>query len=127
MAFVVFFTTMSFTIDMHYCGDALVDFSLFQKAEGCGMEKATTASDCEMPSLAEQPCCSDLQIVKQADQDLKTSYDLLSFAQQTFVTAFFYTYINLFEGLNENIAPFKDYHPPFLEPDVLVLNQVFLI
>lgn len=39
MAFVVMFTTMSFTVDMHFCGDSLVDFSLFAKAESCGMEK----------------------------------------------------------------------------------------
>ena len=26
MAVVVLFTTMSFTVDMHYCGDSLVDF-----------------------------------------------------------------------------------------------------
>ena len=40
MAAVVLMTTMSFTIDMHYCGDSLVDFSFVQKAETCGMEKA---------------------------------------------------------------------------------------
>lgn len=129
MAFVVLFTTMSFTVDMHYCGDTLVDFSLFQKTDGCGMEKAPAALECEIPAMAaaEKSCCSDYQIVKQASQDLKTSFDTLSFGQQIFVASFFYTCINHFEGFDENIVPFKDYHPPFLEQDVLVLNQVFLI
>lgn len=126
MAFVVMFTTMSFTVDMHYCGDSLVDFSLFQKAESCGMEKAQAVKDCE-PSISQEPCCSDQKIFKKANHDLKTSFDKLSFEQQTFVTTFFYAYLNLFEELDENIVPFKDYHPPFLEQDVLVLNQVFLI
>ncbi len=127
MAFVVLFTTMSFTIDMHYCGDTLVDVSLFQKAKGCGMEKAPKTFDCEMPAMVEKSCCSDHQIVKEANQDLKTSFDSLSFAQQTFIATFFYTYLNRFEGIEKNFIPFKDYHPPFLEQDVLVLNQVFLI
>ncbi len=129
MAFVVLFTTMSFTVNMHYCGDTLVDFSLFHKAEGCGMEQAPAAIEHEIPSIAmaEKPCCSDHQIVREANQDLKTSFDTLSFGQQIFVASFFYTCINRFEGFDENIVPFKDYHPPFLEQDVLVLNQVFLI
>ncbi len=127
MSFVVLFTTMSFTVDMHYCGDTLVDFSLFQKVEGCDMDKAPIALDCEMPSMAEKSCCSDHQIVKEADYNLKTSFDSLSIAQQTFIVTFFYTCLNRFEGFDENIAPFRDYHPPFLEQDVHVLNQVFLI
>ena len=38
MAVVVLFSTMSFTISEHYCGDKLVDSALFSKAEFCGME-----------------------------------------------------------------------------------------
>ena len=37
MAFVVLFSTMSFTVNMHYCGDTLVETAIFQKAKGCGM------------------------------------------------------------------------------------------
>ncbi|MBC7000611.1 hypothetical protein, partial [Cytophaga sp. FL35] len=106
MAFVVMLTTMSYTVDMHYCGDSLVDFSLFTKAEGCGMEKAQPAKSCENPSMTEKSCCTDQQIVKEGQDDLKTSFNKLTFEQQTFVATFFYTYINLFEGLDENIVPF---------------------
>ncbi len=126
MAFVVFCSTLSFTVDMHYCGDSLVDFSLFHKAESCGMEIAQVAKDCE-PSISQEPCCSDTQIVKEASQDLKTSFEKLSFGQQTFVAALFYTYINRFEGLDENIVPFKDYSPPFVERDVQTLYETYLI
>jgi len=127
MAFVVLFTTMSFTVDMHYCGDSLVDFSLFTKAEGCGMEKAQPAKSCENPSMTEKSCCTDKQIVKEGQDDLKTSFNKLTFEQQTFVATFFYTYINLFEGLDENIVPFKDYSPPFIERDVQTLYETYLI
>ncbi len=90
------------------------------------MEEAQAANDCE-PAISQEPCCSDQQIFKEANHDLKTSFDRLSFEQQTFVATLFYTYLNLFEGLDENFVPFKDCHPHFLEQDVLVLNQVFLI
>jgi hypothetical protein len=126
MALIFMSATMSFTVDMHYCGDSLVDFSFFQKAESCGMEKAQEARDCKS-AISQEPCCSDHQIVKEANHDLKTSFDQLTFEQQTFVATFFYTYINLFEGLDENIVPFKDYSPPFIERDVQTLYETYLI
>ena len=127
MAFVVMFTTMSFTVDMHYCGDSLVDFSLFSKAEGCGMEKAQPAKDCENPLMTEKSCCTNQQILQQGQDELKTSLSTLTFEQQTFVATFFYTYINFFEGLDENIVSFTDYPPPFIRRDLQVLHQTFLI
>jgi hypothetical protein len=127
MAFVVLFTTMSFTVDMHYCGDSLVDFSFFQKAEGCGMEKVQPVKRCENPSVFEKFCCTDQQVVKEGKQDLKTSIDKLTFEQQTFVATFFYTYINHFEGFDEDFIPYKDYSPPFIERDVQTLYETYLI
>ena len=126
MALVVLFATMSFIVDMHYCGDSLVDFSLYHKAESCGMEEFPAAHDQET-AFSQKSCCSDLQIVKEASQDFKTLLDKLTFGPQTFVAQFFYTFVTLFGGLDSAVIPFKDYHPPFLEQDVLVLNQVFLI
>lgn len=126
LATLVLFTTMSFTIDMHYCGDHLVDFSLFDKVKTCGMEKQIPTKDCGN-ELTEKSCCSELQIVMEGQDDLKFSYDTLNLEQQVFVAAFFYSYINLFEGLDENIIPFKDYNPPFLIRDIQKLHETYLI
>ena len=60
-------------------------------------------------------------------QNLKTDLSNLTFQQQVFVTAFSYSYVNLFEGLDENIVPFKNYAPPLIVTDIQVLDQVFLI
>ncbi|WP_417620071.1 HYC_CC_PP family protein, partial [Oceanihabitans sediminis] len=38
MAIVVLFSTMSFTIDMHFCGDTLMDTAIFQQVKTCGMD-----------------------------------------------------------------------------------------
>jgi len=132
MAFVVLFSTMSFTVDMHYCGDTLVDFSLISKAKSCGMDsdsyqKQQPVKGCENSKMTSTSCCSDQQIVKEGKDDLKLSFDTLSFEQQTFVVAFTYAYSNLFEGTESEEVPFVAYPPPFVKRDVQVLHQTFLI
>jgi len=127
MACVVLVTTMSFTVDMHYCGDTLVDFSFIQSAKTCGMEKAQPVKSCENPKMTSTSCCSDEQIIKEGKDDLKISFDTLSFEQQTFIAAFTYSYINLFEGTESKEVPFEDYPRPFVKRDVQVLHQTFLI
>lgn len=126
MAVVVVFTTMAMTVDLHYCGDSLVDLSLFQKSEGCGMEKPLTSNDFKS-AVSQDSCCSDQQIVKEANNELKNTFDKFSFKQQILFVSFFYTYSNLFEGFNENIIPFKNYSPPFIERDIQKLYALYLI
>jgi hypothetical protein len=127
MATVVFMTTMSFTVDMHYCGDTLVDFSFTQQVDTCGMDKTQKPSSCENPKLVEKSCCTDTQLIKKGQDDLKLSFDKLSFEQQVFVALFTYSYNSLFQGIESQEIPFIDYAPPFVERDVQVLHQTFLI
>ncbi|OAB79725.1 HYC_CC_PP family protein [Cochleicola gelatinilyticus] len=127
MAAVVLMTTMSFTIDMHYCGDSLVDFSFVQKVKTCGMEKAQATTSCENPTLSEKTCCTDKQVIKEGKDDLKVSFDQLTLEQQVFVASFTYSYLSLFEGTESKDVPFLDYPPPFVKRDVQVLHQTFLI
>jgi len=47
--------------------------------------------------------------------------------QQVFVASFVYSYAHLFEGLAENVIPFRDYSPPPLIRDIQILDQTFLI
>ena len=127
MATLVLISTMSFTIDMHHCGDTLVDFSVFHNALTCGMEKQPQPhTDCES-KIAANSCCTDSQIVVEGHDDIKMSFDQLSIEQQAFVTTFFYTYVNLFEDLDQRIVPFRDYTPPFLIRDIQKLNDTYLI
>ncbi len=128
MALVVLFSTISFSVDMHYCGDHLVDFSISDSVNTCMMkaEMSKSTSDCEVPDM-EMDCCSDVEVVIEGQEELKVSFDQLSFDQQLFVTSFIYSYLNLFEGFDENVVPFKDYSPPPLIRDVQILDQTFLI
>ncbi len=126
MVVVVLLTTMSFSVDMHYCGETLVDFSFSEQVQTCGMEIAKVDSDCENPSLSQKSCCSDQQIVQQGQDNLKISFDSFSLEQQLFVASFTYSYLSLFEETASHVS-FVDHSPPFLKRDVQVLHQTFLI
>ncbi|WP_150451294.1 HYC_CC_PP family protein [Arenibacter lacus] len=125
MAFLVLFTTMSFTVDMHYCGDTLVDYSLFHNVQTCGMEELPSDS-CDL-DYQQTSCCTDKQLLVEGQDDIKTPFQKLTFGQQTFVATLYYTYINLFEGLDSNIIPFRDYKPPFLIWDLQKLQETYII
>ena len=125
MAIVVLFSTMSFTIDMHYCGDSLVETAIFHKAKGCGMEMEKPSTDgC---SIKVKDCCSDEQLIIDGQDELKISFDKLTFDQQVFVASFVYTYINLFEGLEENVTSYRDYVPPLVIRQIYKLDETYLI
>ncbi len=125
MALVVLFSTMSFTIDMHYCGDKLVDTSIFQKVKTCGMEmQKPSAKNC---SITKKNCCSDKQVIVDGQNELQLSSDTLSFEQQQFVASFIDTYINLFEGEERNTISFSEYPPPLIVRSIYKLDETYLI
>jgi len=126
LACLMLVSTMSFTINKHFCGDHLVSTSVILKAETCGMEKQipTTEKGC---SVMKKNCCkNEIQLVKGQD-DLKIDFSELDFQQQIFITSFVITYSNLFEGIDTQIVPFKEYSPPLVVKDIQLLDQVFLI
>ena len=128
MALLLLFSTLSFSMGMHYCGGHLVDLRFFDKADSCGMMPVaeTPSGDCTVMDAGED-CCTDLQILVEGQDDFKVSFDQLTVGQQLFITSFAYAYISLFEA-TENRSP-KDwgYAPPPLIRDVQVLYQTFLI
>lgn len=124
MAFLVLFSTVSFTIEKHFCGDTLIDVSVFTEAQKCSMENFELQED----SITKMDCCKDeLEFVKGQDILKITNYDDFHFDQHLFISSLIYSYINLFEGLPEQISPHKDYSPPNLVADIQVLDQVFII
>lgn len=128
MAFVVLLSTMSFTVSEHYCGGDLVDSALFSKVDICNMDMYMQKTSSKNDSCDNNNnCCKDIIKHIEGQNDLKVDFSSLNYEQRVFVTSFTYAYLNLFEGLKENIIPFKYYTPPFLVTDILVLDQVFLI
>ena len=125
MAFVVLFSTMSFTINMHYCGDNLVETTIFHKAKGCGMEMEKPST--EGCSITKKNCCDDKQLVIEGQDELKLQFDKLTFEQQQFVASFVYTYIDLFEGLDKNEYSYEEYKPPLVVRQIFKIDETYLI
>jgi len=125
MAFVLLFSTMSFSVNMHYCGETLMDSAIFKKAETCGMEMENPLTD--SCSISKKNCCSDEIFVVDGQDELQLQVEKISFEQQVFIASFVYTYINLFEGLEENVTSFRDYAPPLVIREIYKLDETYLI
>lgn len=123
MAFLVLFSTMSFTVEKHFCGQFLVDMAVFSEAETCGMEMHSSSGETE----AEDKCCKEQKISVEGQEELKLNFDQLDLNQQVFLSSFAFSFVNLFEGLPEQVVPFKNYTPPLLVSDIQLLSQTFLI
>ena len=124
LAFLVLLSTVSFTVEKHFCGDVLVDVSMFSQVEKCGMEMPV-ADNCQ---ITKKSCCKDEVDVVQGQKELKpTSFDDLHFQKQVLVVSFLHSFLNLFHALPEQIASHKYYSPPNIVSDIHVLNEVFII
>lgn len=123
MALLVLMSTLSFTMEKHFCGDTLVDVAIFSEVNTCGMELNSISSSTEKKS-----CCSDeIEIIKGQDQLKKTSFEDLQL-----LPLFFERYGDDFCSdpiayVSQQNNPHKDYSPPILVADIQVLDQVFII
>ena len=126
MALLVLFSTLSFSISEHYCGDNLVDSSLFSEAESCGMEMHEPLSF-KGYSIQKNNCCKDVVKLIEGKDNLKANFSDLNVKQQVLFNEFIYSYVNLFEGIEDNIIPFNEYSPPVVIRDIQVLHDTFLI
>jgi hypothetical protein len=125
MAFVVLLSTMSFTINMHYCGGTLVDTAIFQKAKTCGMEmQKPSTKGC---AITKKNCCSDKQMFVDGQDKLQQSAYKIPFEQQVFIASFVYTYCNLFEGFDKETTSFQEYKPPLVVRQLYKLDETYLI
>ncbi|RIA09495.1 hypothetical protein OE09_1333 [Flavobacteriaceae bacterium MAR_2010_72] len=125
MAVVVLFSTLSFTINMHFCGGTLVETAVFQKAKGCGMEMDQTTT--ERCSITMKNCCDDEQLAIEGQDELQLQVDKISFEQQLFITSFVHAYSNLFEETDVDISSYEDYRPPLVIRRIYQLDETYLI
>ncbi len=125
MAFVVLFSTLSFTVNMHYCGGTLVETAIFQKAKGCGMEMDKPST--EGCAITKKNCCDDEQLAFEGQDELQLQLDKITFEQQVFIASFVHTYINLFEGLDNNVSSYEEYKPPLVVRQIFKIDETYLI
>ena len=124
----ILLTSSSFAVDMHFCCNQLVDMAFFSKAELCKdkvQKNDSLFKQCT--SIQEKECCDNQTFVKEGNDTFKKSSIILEVDTLVFLNTFVYTYINLFEGLDKNVVPFKQYRPPLLAKDIHILHETYLI
>ncbi len=122
LAFLVLFSTMSFTVEKHFCGDFLMDVSFTGDAEKCGMEMEAKASK------KKKNCCKDEVHKIEGQEELQlTSFDKISFEKQQFLTAFLFSYKDLFIDTSLEKVFQKDFPPPEISFNYQISYQTFLI
>lgn len=122
LAFLVLFSTFSFTVEKHYCGDFLVDVSFVGKADGCGMKMD------EVLPIKKKNCCKDeVHKVEGQDKLQLNKIEKITFEKEQFLTAFIVSYRDLFIIDKSNNNFYKDFSPPDIPLDYQVLYQTFLI
>lgn len=127
MALLVLCSTLSVTVEQHYCGQYLVDSSWFGHAKSCGMEMpqaSSSSSDCE---FVQTGCCSNKIFHIEGQDELNSAVSPCALEQLDFVALIAPSFQCLTLPCGENYHVFKNYNPPKLVRNVQVLNQTFLI
>ena len=102
--------------------------AILGKAQSCEykvQKKENPSKKCTM--FQEKDCCSSMSYLKKGDDIIKKTNNELQAEDTLFLNTFFYTNIDLFEGLDKNVVPFKHYKPPLLFKDMQIINKTFLI
>jgi hypothetical protein len=122
IALLVLFSTFSFTVEKHFCGDFLMDVSFTGNLEVCATDIAPDSS------VKLKKCCKDeIQKIDGQDELQQNSINKISFQQKQFLVAFFVSYTNLFSENKTNTNFYKDFSPPDIPLDYQVFYQTFLI
>lgn len=124
LAIIVVISTISIPIEKHFCGNKLIDVALFAKAEKCDM--ATIEQPCS--NKKSSSCCKDISefIVGQDKLYANSQIDFKFNTEYYSLSAVFF-HLNKNIDITQQFIPFKEYSPPDLVPDILVLEQVFII
>jgi hypothetical protein len=125
MALVVLLSTLSFTVEKHFCGGLLMDLAVFSEAKSCVMgihDHYNMAT-----SMKKDHCCSNEKILVEGQDELKNSFLSLDFKQQVFLGAFANSYVSLFNYIPRQVPAYTFYSPPLLIHSIYLRDQVFLI
>ena len=125
MAVVLLFSTTSWKVEKHYCMGHLVDVAFFVDAHDCGMDMSFGS---ELEASKEKKSCCDLEVIAvEGQSDAKPSFNDFDLEHHSFLVAFTYSYIGLFEPLTAQGVPHSRYIPPKIVKDIQLLDDVFLI
>ena len=125
LSFIVLFSSMSFAIDEHICGDQVMDVSYFGNADNCGMEEVKINSNNSV--LKGNNCCLDqITLFQSSLFNIEKPTNLHNLELQ-FLSWNSSLYVGFHIITSFKLEYYKDFSPPDINNDFQVLHQVFLI
>ena len=130
MAMLVFISTLSISIEKHYCGDNLVDVAIFTDVQKCDMEASDEGIEVSDQGsiLMAASCCKDVIDLYEGQDELSLEKTkVLNTDQKVLIMSFAYVFSGSIDLESQNNTPFIHDTPPKPVRDIQVLNEVFLI
>lgn len=122
LALLVLFSTFSFTVEKHFCGDFLVEVSFTGETKGCGMKMD------KVSQTKKKNCCKDETLKVEGQDELQiNNLDRVSFEKQQFLTAFVFSCQNLFFEKSTLKVDQCIFPPPEIYQNYQITYQSFLI
>jgi hypothetical protein len=138
MAFLIGVTSISFSMDMHFCQGNLKSINLFGKAKDCHALKRNAHKHCHASKaichpkhknerLSGKACCTNkLVSVSGLDHPVSLDQPVSESSSQTSVWTITTHYFQLGKDLcHALIRKFRDYKPPLPDRNLGILFQVF--
>jgi hypothetical protein len=125
LSFIVLFSSMSFTIDKHYCGNNLMDVSYFGDADNCGSEEVTMNSRTSL--IKQNNCCKDETTLLESSIFNKEKFINLQHIDAEVLFFKANSYLGTYKDIAIEIEYYTDFSPPDIAQDIQVLHQAFLI
>lgn len=124
LSFLVMISSLSLTIEKHFCGGTLVDVAIFTNAKKCSDDLTEVTET----GIIKKSCCKDeIDVIDGLSEITINSFDGLDTIHQQVLIAYSYRYVHLFENLPNLVILNKDYLPPKLIKDIHVLDETYLI
>ncbi len=141
MAFLMFSTSVVFSMDIHFCENKLESINFFGEAEACEMmqekqQSSEVHSCCEAPKKEIKSChdneeangsCCHNESISLSNGDFESStFAVVKFQQIVIAVIVLFPHINFFRP-EEKQLDYAIYNPPPLIKDITIHLQVFRI
>ncbi len=127
MSFLVLFSTMSFKVEKHYCGQSLVGHAVFSSVQKCETEMHSCGAEGEMQMMMDESCCSNQTECFDGQDELNIQPISFELIQQYIIVPMSFVLIGLLPELAAEVIEYPPYQPPQLVYDLQILCQVFTI
>ncbi len=125
LATLVVLSSLSWTMEEHYCMGRLVDVAIFGESHGCGMEMENSLPGQDQEKNTS--CCDEQIVVFDGQDQLKLNKDHIEFSQPILSVCWYYVYSTFLQTSPDLIPPAEYPPPPVYVRDIQLLDEIFLI